>query len=439
MRSLIVFLSVTFFLGGGVISWTEELDPRLINRVEPLVRQLNDDRAVRRDQAEQELMKLAPGDDPTALDAFLLLLPEPIEGMPEEVRLRLTRVRQQLENRQAKSTSTASRLTLSEHEADLADLFDKIYEQTGNRLVDYRDQFGQDAEPRSVALEIEDEEFWPALDKILDQARLSLYPFSGEESLAVVEEDEGVTSRVGKASYAGPFRVEATSVLAQRGLRTPSQQGLRLELEIAWEPRLRPIALSQAVDQIEITGDDGTKIPLANSQAVLEVEVQPGNHATELTIPIELPPRSVTKLTSIRGQFSALVPGRMAEFRFTDLQKLKTAKQQRGGVTVIVDRVRKNRELWEIHMRLQVNSEEAALESHRGWVFQNTTYLLDKNNEIIDHAGFETTMQSEQEVGLAYFFELPDDDIDSYTWVYQTPASIVRVPIDYELTDIPLP
>jgi len=47
-------------------------------------------------------------------------------------------------------------------------------------------------------------------------------------------------------------------------------------------------------------------------------------------------------------------------------------------------------------------------------------------------------MQSDREVGLAYFFELPDD-IANYTWVYRTPAAIVRVPVEYELTDIPLP
>ncbi|NOY41452.1 MAG: hypothetical protein GXP26_06405 [Planctomycetes bacterium] len=444
MRNLPVALSlallmVLFVMPSSEATWAEEIDPQIIDRVEPLVRQLNDDKAARRDQAEQELIKLAPVDDPQALDAYLLLLPKPIEGMPEEVRSRLSQIRHQLENQQANETTTASKLTLSAVDTDLKVLLDKVYEQTGNRLVDYRDQFGQDTQPRIVSVDIAEEEFWPAIDKILDQARLSLYPFSGEESLAVIEREQGAAPRVGKASYAGPFRVEATSVIAQRGLRTPVQQGTRIELEIAWEPRLRPIAISQAVEQIKITADNGIEIPLANSQAVLEVEVQPGNHATELTIPMALPPRSVLKLASIKGQFSALVPGRVAEFRFTELHKTKDAKQQRGGVTVTVDRVRKSQELWEIHMRLRVDSEEAGLESHRGWVFQNLTYLLNKNNEIIDHAGFETTMQSENEVGLAYLFELPDDDIANYTWVYRTPAAITRVLFDYELTDIPLP
>ena len=136
---------------------------------------------------------------------------------------------------------------------------------------------------------------------------------------------------------------------------------------------------------------------------------------------------------------SALVPERIVEFQFTDLAKAKGVEQQQGGVKVILDGTRKNQALWEVHMRVQVESEEAGLKSHRGWVFQNMTYLLDREGEIVDHAGFETTRQSEREIGLAYFFDLPDDEIGKYTWVYRTPAAIVRVSVEYELKDIPLP
>jgi len=403
-----------------------------------LLRQLNDPQAARRNEAEQELLKLAP-QDPDQCDTFLTLLPKPIAGMPAEVQLRLKRVRSQIENLQANAALVASRITLSGKELDLSAVLKKVAQQTGNQLADYREQFGQAALPRSVAVKIEDEPFWPAIDKILDAAEMSLYPFSGEASLAVINREAGAAPRSGRASYAGPFRIEAIAVVARRGLRVPGQQGASVELEFAWEPRLRPIALSQPADALEITSDLGSQIAVRNLDASFDVEIQPGSHATELTIPLVLPPRSVSKISSFKGTLSALVPGRMAEFRFTELNKQQTAEQQRGGVKVVLDGVRKNQELWEVHMRLQVEGEETGLESHRGWVFQNLTYLLNKNNEVVDHAGFETTMQSKNEVGLAYFFELPDDRIEDYTWVYRTPAAIVRVPVEYELKEIPLP
>ncbi|HCK40319.1 MAG: hypothetical protein MKZ95_10125 [Pirellulales bacterium] len=89
-------------------------------------------------------------------------------------------------------------------------------------------------------------------------------------------------------------------------------------------------------------------------------------------------------------------------------------------------------------MRLRVDSEEAGLKSHRGWVFQNFTYLLDPEGKIVDHAGLETTMQSQREIGLAFFY-LPDDKIGSDTWGYRTPTAIVRMPVSFELKEIPLP
>jgi len=411
----------------------------LNGQIERLTRQLNDDQANRRDDAEQALLKLAPVDNAEQCDAFLELLPQPLEGMPEEVRLRLTRLRREIETRQANQALSASRLSLSADGMDLAAVFEAIRAQTANHLSDHRDQFGQNATPRPVTIEIDDEEFWPAVDKILDQAQLSLYGFSGEKTLAVVDREQGAAERSGQASYAGPFRIEATKVVAQRNLRTPAQQGVRVELEIAWEPRLRPIALSQPIEAIEVTGDDGSAILPASPRAVLDVEVQPGSHSTKLTIPLALPPRNVTALATFRGRMSALVPGRVVEFQFTDLAQAKGVRQQRGGVKVILDGTRKNQALWEVHMRVQVESEEAGLQSHRGWVFQNITYLLNRAGEVIDHAGFETTRQSKREVSLAYFFDLPDDEIGAYTWVYRTPAAIVRVPIEYKLKDIPLP
>jgi hypothetical protein len=56
----------------------------------------------------------------------------------------------------------------------------------------------------------------------------------------------------------------------------------------------------------------------------------------------------------------------------------------------------------------------------------------------IDNVGFETTKQTDREVGIAYFYELPGG-IEEYRWVYRTPADIAAVPLEYELKSLPLP
>jgi hypothetical protein len=91
-------------------------------------------------------------------------------------------------------------------------------------------------------------------------------------------------------------------------------------------------------------------------------------------------------------------------------------------------------------MRIKIESLEAGLESHRGWVFQNITFLEDKTGERLDNAGFETTMQTESEAGFVYLFELPEGrEIGDYTWVYRTPAAIISMPVEYKLEEVPLP
>ena len=66
------------------------------------------------------------------------------------------------------------------------------------------------------------------------------------------------------------------------------------------------------------------------------------------------------------------------------------------------------------------------------------SYLVGKDGETIDNAGFETTRQTRNEVGVAYLFDLPDG-IEGLSWVYETPAAIVELPVEYEIKDIELP
>ena len=105
---------------------------------------------------------------------------------------------------------------------------------------------------------------------------------------------------------------------------------------------------------------------------------------------------------------------------------------------MLVDDVRKNNEIWEVHMRLKLDEDNHALESHRTWAFQNISYMEDKDGEKIDNAGLETTKQTPNEVGVAYMFELPEG-VDGVSWVYETPAAIVELPVEYELKNIELP
>jgi hypothetical protein len=416
-----------------------QADEQLARDIGQLVQQLNDDRAAERDAAETRLIELA-GSTTAETDKFLAMLPEDNDQMPLAVRERLSRIRQQLEDRVAKVAVEATTVTLSAKEMPLAEVFAEIEKQTGNKMIDNRQQGDDEADgaANGITIELKAEPFWPAIDQILDQGTLGIYSYGGEDALSIVTRASDERPRHGAANYAGPFRIEIMEIQSQRNLRQPQRQSLKLQMEVAWEPRLRPIALSQPVAEVKATTDAGQELQVTQPDAVLDVEVPTGTQAAEIILPFALPPRDAKRITTLRGKLRALVPGRQVKFQFNDLANASGKTDRRGGVQVTLDDVRKNNAIWEVHMRLTLDEDNEALQSHRGWAFQNLSYLVGKDGQQIDNAGFETTSQTANEVGVAYLFDLPEG-VEGLTWVYETPAAIVEVPIEYELKDIELP
>jgi hypothetical protein len=414
------------------------VDAPLARQVSRLIGQLNDDRAVERDAAEKKLLDLA-GTSTAQADLLLEALPKESDQMPVAVRERLARIRKQVEERAAKASTAATKVTLSAKDMPLKDVIAAIEKQTGNKFIDNREQqggFANAKDPR-INIELKDERFWPAVDQILDQAKLGIYSYGGKDALSIVSRDPADGARHTRAAYNGPFRIDITEVQAERSLRQPKRASLKLQLEVAWEPRLRPIAISQPAADLQASTDAGGNLAVAQPTANLDVEVPNGTQAAEISLPFKLPPRDVKRITVLKGRLHALVPGRQVKFRFGDLPKAAGKTQRIGGVQVTVDDIRKNGEVWEVHMRFALDVDNGALQSHRAWVFQNLSYLLDKDGKQIDNGGLETTRQTQNEVGVAYVFDVPT--LDGMTWIYETPAAIVDLPVEYEVKDIELP
>jgi hypothetical protein len=416
-----------------------EADPQLARQISRLISDLNDDRASQRDAAEKKLLELA-GTSANQSDRFLQALPKDTGQMPLAVRERLARIRQKVEDLSAKAATAATTITLSAKEMPFAEVLKAIDTQTGNRFIDNREQQGDEpgAKEVRVSIDLKNERFWPALDQILDQAKLGIYSYGGKDALSIVPRDPAEGSRRARASYHGPFRLDITEIQAERSLRQPKQTSLKLQLEVAWEPRLRPIVVSQPMAELKATTDTGGLLTAAQPDATLDVEVPNGTQAAEISLPFNLPPRDVKRITALKGKMHALVPGRQVKFRFDDLAKAAGKSQRLGGVQVTIDAVRKNNAVWEVHMRFALDEDNGALQSHRNWVFQNKSYLLGKDGKPIDNAGLETTRQTKNEVGIAYMFDLPGG-VEGLSWVYETPAAIVDLPVEYEIKDIELP
>jgi hypothetical protein len=428
MHAYLVSLLILCAQVGAEPDAPESLD----KQVRALVLALDDDDLDTRNQAEESLIKLGP--------AILDRLPRPDENTSIEVRERLARLRTTLEKAEIEAFSHPTKITL-QGKMKLSEALRDIERQTGNRVFDHREQFGETAADPEVTLDLTDVPFWQGLDQLLDAANVKVYNYGDPErigALPLVAREEGETARSGRGVYAGLFRLEPQRVEASRNILLPEQSQLAIAVDLAWEPRIRPIVLLVPLVDLVATDNRGESIPLMND-GTLEIPVEGPQSGVETVLSLALPSREAKSVQSLQGKFIAIVTGRVETFEFSDLVAARNVVQERGGAVVTHELTSRNDDLQEIRIRLKFDKAANALESHRGWVYNNEHYLLNAAGERVESAGTEARLVEENEVGLSFLFDLSEQALASCKFVYKTPAAIHRLPVSFELRDIPLP
>jgi hypothetical protein len=399
--------------------------------VRRLVRQLNAAQLAQRESAEAELLRRGP--------AILESLPPATDRLPAEVQQRLDRIRQRLQQAVASAVAEASTITLRAQAMPLSQILAAFQEQSGNTIVDYRRQFGQPVTDPPLTIQCDKMPFWPAMDRLLDDAGLTLYPYAQQGAVGIIAAAGGKrVARFGRVNYCGPFRFEAVRIVARRDLREVDGQSLVVTLEAVWEPRLKIIYLLHRMADVQAVDERGNLLPVADRDAQPEVPTSGDVPAVKLDIPLRLPPREVQQIAHLRGKLLATVPGKIETFRFAGLGEAKSVEQRIAGVTVILEEVRKNGQAWEVRMRARFDDAGDALASHRQWVFSNEAYLEGPDGKVIVYDSFETTAQSKNEVGLGYRFNA-NRPLAKLAFVYKTPGVIITGEFGYDLKEIKLP
>ncbi len=421
-------------MGASLLGQAEEAGKADLGlEVRRLVRKLDSRQLADREAAEQNLIELGVA----ALDH----LPDTDDRAyraSAEISQRVERIRQKLQRKMAGEATQGSRLTLKGDEMPLSEVFAAIEEQTGNKVVDRRKEFGPPGEEPKLDVDYDDAPFWPTMDRILDQAGLSLYGYGEEKGLNVMPRPADQLPRFGRATYSGTFRFEPTRIEAVRDLRNPTSQVLSLWLEISWEPRTFPISLQFPLDQIKAVDQNGGPLAIDSRQTKLEIPGDSESMTTEVRIPFELPSRKVTKIARLEGTLKTLVQGKIEDFKFDDLLEAKNVEKRTAGVTVTLQQVRKNREVWEFRLLIHFDETSGALASHRNWVFENEALLVKPDGEEMPYHAFDTTLQTENEVGIAYIFAL-EEPLDDYAFVYRSTGLIMSTDLDFEISDVELP
>ncbi len=107
-------------------------------------------------------------------------------------------------------------------------------------------------------------------------------------------------------------------------------------------------------------------------------------------------------------------------------------------MTVVLEQVRKNVDVYELRLRVRFDQAQNALESHRNWIYNNEAYFLGPDGQRFEHVGLQAFRQAENEVGVAYLSDR-EGGLAGCKFVYKTPAVLIQMPVPFELKDIPLP
>jgi hypothetical protein len=407
------------------------------SEVDNLVLKLNDDHADVRAKAETQLIKLGP----SALD----VLPKPESQTDAAPRDALRRVFKALLAARAEAGVSASTVTLHGR-LKLSQVLAEIQKQTGNNITAPPQPAGVPAVDPEVKVEFDKTPFWTALDDVLDQVALSVYPYGQPGALQLVPRGPHDLPRVGRASIVGPLRIDAVRVTTGRNLRATTPSTLQVSLEVAWEPRLQPIAVKQRMADTKAVDSTGAALAAESPETEPEAPLpRQGSSALEMVVPLTMPASGAKEITSLKGTLRIMMLGKVETFSF---DKLLKGKQQAkiAAATVAITDFRKNGDAWEVGVQLQYDDAGDALESHRNWALENKAYLKDSNGTPIDRDSMETTSRSTNakgivdKLGVAYVFALDKDKSpEKMTFIYETPGLIATKEFAFELKGIKLP
>jgi hypothetical protein len=403
-------------------------------KVAKLIKQLDDNDSTKRTQAETELIKLG-------LD-ILPLLPEKEEGLSAEQKRRLASVRTTLKAADAQKNIQPRLCTIQDQAIPLSKALEELTKQTEIKVEDGRQNAGDDPK---LKLSLNKVTFWEALDAIAREADLQVNLFLKEGTPVLVDGPH----RDVPTSYSGIFRLRATRITSDRILDAGDQgHFLTIYLELAWEPRFRPLFLESKSDSFEIQDDKGVALKIQeqgnNGRTPLAARM-----ATHIPLRTEAPKRAANKLALFKGNVSVLGPGKMLLFNFDKLSKLEKGKmgpsQTQDGVTVQVRDFdiegEKNDQRWTVGLMLEYPADSPDFESFEQWLVNNEAHMerLDKSKEIMKHAGYESDVREKKAVVRYYFAEDNMGKPEDWKLVYRTPGQILRLPIQFEFKDLELP
>jgi hypothetical protein len=317
----------------------------------------------------------------------------------------------------------------------LTEALRQLQKQTGNAISDLRERLGAEVTNPALDLEIRNQPFLEALDQIARQAQVMTEFYTGDGSVGITA---GETPAKTPIQYSGPFRIALKQIGVVRDFAAGSATAT-VQLETAWEPRLRPMLLKLKADELKILDDHGKEVKAQVEMESDEVVVRPENPVAEINLNLQAPERSATKLKTLRVKAELTIPAGIKVFRFPSLTQ-ENVTQKQGDVSVTLQGMEVDEQVWKVNVELSYPGEGPAFESYRQGLFNNRVWLQRADGSRFEqNGGFNNTSADGGKLGFEYLFVDAPGKPSNYRLVYETPSKVITIPLEFEFKDVPLP
>jgi hypothetical protein len=402
-------------------------DSALKDRVATLLERLDAPKPETQKSAEEALIKLGA--------KALPYLPD-VDKLQGEKKARLERIREALRAATEDINIGASLITLKVKGIRLTEAVQKLQAMSGNPITDLREAEGGEASNPSLDLDIDNKPFLEALDILCRQAEITPNFFTGDGTIGLMP---GKPPEKGLITYSGPFRITFKQLGISRDLQTDTSSA-SAALDVAWEPRLRPMLMKLDAKELKIVDDRGKPVEAQVMQEDMEVVLRPENPVAEMNLTLKAPERDAKKLGSMKVKVEFEIPAGLKTFRFANLAVKQAETVKQGDIGVTLEGAEIDEQVWKVNVQLSYPGGAPAAESYRQGLFNNRLWLQKADGSRFEHnGGFSDTGASDGKFGFEYLFVDAPGKPSDYGLVYETPSQVKKIPLEFEFKDVPLP
>jgi hypothetical protein len=405
-------------------------DPALPAKAKALVVKLGAEKEADRDAAEKELVALG-------VPALPHLPASEDKNLTAEQKTRLGKVLLKIWQARVEQDVAGSTVELPKGAMPLLDALREIERQTGNVVKDQREEFNEEAVNPTLNFDGKKRKFWEQMDLVCKEAGVSMEHFAGENAILI---------RAGAAPNPSSVTVGALRFLPQtitltRNLGMGAAKCTVSMLAI-FEPRLKPLLVEVDVDTFKIVDDQGRELKFSSErqQSTYSFQVQEGAHSFEIALDLEAPERSAKAIKSINGECALRLPAVSEQFTFDKWTGDEMQEKATPSMKVRVGKAKDEGDnLWSFQMAVTMLGDKPEGDSYLASSLDPELYLVNADGSRLAPNAGRNVSEDDGATVFEYLISGAPGKLADYKIVARIPSGVTRVPVKFEVKDLPLP